>query len=62
MYIFRQILASRRRLPQPKNCPIEIYEIMVSGWDVPERRFPSLQHIFSTLMTTRKLTLVKFLF
>ncbi|XP_037047669.1 tyrosine-protein kinase hopscotch isoform X3 [Bradysia coprophila] len=47
-------LASRRRLPQPKSCPIDIYEIMLSGWDVPERRFSSPQHVFSTLISTRE--------
>lgn len=43
-----------RHLPQPFECPKDIYTIMMEGWNpVPEFRF-SLQTILSRLANTGK--------
>lgn len=45
-----QFIQSKRVLPQPLNCPPDIYRIMQNGWDPqPERRFAP-QMIFPLLI------------
>lgn len=50
----REFYASKRRLPRPRDCPEDMYEIMKEGWhESPDRRFTP-QAVFSKLFLARK--------
>lgn len=47
-------MTHKRRLPKPYECPNEMYEIMLDGWDpMPDRR-STPQMIFSRLISARE--------
>lgn len=49
-----EFYASKRRLPKPRDCPEDMYEIMKEGWhESPDRRFTP-QTVFSKLFLARK--------
>lgn len=50
----REYYASKRRLPRPRDCPEDMYDIMREGWhESPDKRF-SPQAVFSKLIIARK--------
>lgn len=50
----KEFYASKRRLPRPRDCPEDMYEIMKEGWhESPDRRFTP-QAVFSKLFLARK--------
>lgn len=50
----REYYASKRKLPKPRDCPEDMFEIMKEGWhESPDRRFTP-QAVFSKLFLARK--------
>lgn len=47
-------MTSKRRLPKPYECPNDIYEIMLDGWDPVADRRSTPQMIFATLISARE--------
>lgn len=48
-----QFHSSKRRLQRPIDCPDDMYEIMLDGWnEKPDKRY-SPQMIFSKLISAR---------
>lgn len=42
-----EVLEKGGRLDQPRDCPVELYQLMLSCWDMEEDRRPSFREVYT---------------